>query len=46
MEREWVSLILVPLEQNMFFEVNDAFIHIDLKTVQTRNIGDITNFIK
>ncbi len=29
----------------MFFEVNDAFIHIDLKTVQTRNIGDITRNI-
>lgn len=26
----------------MFFEVDDAFIHIDLKTVQTRNIGDYT----
>ena len=29
----------------MFFEVKDAFIHIDLKTVQTRNIGDITRNI-
>lgn len=30
---------------DMFFEVDDAFIHIDLKTVQTRNIGDITKSI-
>jgi hypothetical protein len=29
----------------MFFEVKDAFIHIDLKTVQTDNIGDYTNSI-
>lgn len=29
----------------MFFEVEDAFIHIDLKTVQTRNIWDISKSI-
>ena len=34
-----------PVGSDMFFEVEDAFIHIDLKTVQTRNIGDITNSI-
>lgn len=31
-----------PVGADMFFEVGDAYIHIDLKTVQTRNIGDIT----
>lgn len=31
-----------PVGSDMFFEVEDAYIHIDLKTVQTRNIGDIT----
>lgn len=34
-----------PVGSDMFFEVKDAFIHIDLKTVQTRNIGDITRSI-
>lgn len=34
-----------PVGSDMFFEVEDAFIHIDLKTVQTRNIGDITDSI-
>lgn len=34
-----------PVGADMFFEVNDAYIHIDLKTVQTRNIGDITTSI-
>ena len=29
-----------PIGADLFFEVEDAFIHIDLKTVQTRNIGD------
>jgi len=29
-----------PVGSDMFFEVKDAFIHIDLKTVQTDNIGD------
>lgn len=29
-----------PIGADLFFEVDDAFIHIDLKTVQTRNIGD------
>ncbi|MCG8784718.1 hypothetical protein G1K52_02955 [Tenacibaculum finnmarkense] len=34
-----------PVGSDMFFEVKDAYIHIDLKTVQTRNIGDITKNI-
>ena len=34
-----------PVGSDMFFEVEDAYIHIDLKTVQTRNIGDITSSI-
>ncbi len=34
-----------PVGADMFFEVEDAFIHIDLKTVQTDNIGDYTNNI-
>jgi len=34
-----------PVGADMFFEVKDAYIHIDLKTVQTRNIGDITKNI-
>lgn len=34
-----------PVGSDMFFEVDDAFIHIDLKTVQTRNIGDYTECI-
>lgn len=34
-----------PVWSDMFFEVEDAFIHIDLKTVQTRNIWDITSSI-
>ncbi len=34
-----------PVGSDMFFEVEDAFIHIDLKTVQTNNIGDITKSI-
>lgn len=29
-----------PVGSDLFFEVSDAFIHIDLKTVQTNNIGD------
>lgn len=29
-----------PIGADLFFEVEDAFIHLDLKTVQTRNIGD------
>ena len=29
-----------PIGSDLFFETTDAFIHIDLKTVQTRNIGD------
>ncbi len=34
-----------PVGSDLFFEVEDAFIHIDLKTVQTRNIGDYNNSI-
>ncbi|MCF7844169.1 hypothetical protein K9M47_04780 [Candidatus Gracilibacteria bacterium] len=34
-----------PVGSDMFFEVDDAFIHIDLKTVQTENIGDYTSSI-
>lgn len=34
-----------PVGADMFFEVKDAFIHIDLKTVQTRNLGDMTKNI-
>jgi hypothetical protein len=34
-----------PIGSDLFFEVQDAFIHIDLKTVQTRNIGDYTKDI-
>jgi len=34
-----------PIGADLFFEVEDAFIHIDLKTVQTRNIGDYTGDI-
>jgi len=29
-----------PVGSDLFFEVKDAFIHIDLKTVGTKNIGD------
>jgi hypothetical protein len=34
-----------PVGSDLFFETNDAFIHVDLKTVQTRNIGDYTTSI-
>ena len=34
-----------PVGADMFFETEDAFIHIDMKTVQTRNIGDYTKTI-
>ena len=34
-----------PVGSDLFFETGDAFIHIDLKTVQTRNIGDYTTSI-
>lgn len=34
-----------PVGSDLFFEVNDAYIHIDLKTVQTKNIGDFSNDI-
>ena len=34
-----------PVGSDLFFEVEDAFIHIDLKTVQTRNIGDYNTSI-
>ena len=29
-----------PIGSDLFFETQDAYVHIDLKTVQTRNIGD------
>ena len=34
-----------PVASDLFFETKDAFIHIDVKTVQVRNIGDFTNHI-
>lgn len=34
-----------PVGADLFFEVNDAYIHIDLKTVQTENICDYSNNI-
>ena len=34
-----------PVGSDLMFEVDDAFIHIDLKTVQSSNIGDFTNSI-
>lgn len=34
-----------PVGSDLFFEVEDAYIHIDLKTVQTDNIGDYTRSI-
>lgn len=34
-----------PVGSDLFFEVEDAYIHIDLKTVQTDNIGDYSNDI-
>lgn len=34
-----------PVGSDLFFETPDAFIHIDLKTVQTRNIGDYNTSI-
>ncbi len=34
-----------PVGSDLFFETHDAFIHIDLKTVQTRNIGDYSKSI-
>jgi len=34
-----------PVGSDLFFEVDDAYIHIDLKTVQTRNISDYTHNI-
>lgn len=34
-----------PVGSDMFFEVDDAYIHIDLKTVQTDNMGDFTSSI-
>nr|WP_314387571.1 hypothetical protein [uncultured Fusobacterium sp.] len=34
-----------PVGSDLFFEVEDAFIHIDMKTVQQDNIGDFTNSI-
>ncbi|WP_311481840.1 hypothetical protein [uncultured Anaerococcus sp.] len=34
-----------PVGSDMFFEVEDAFIHIDLKTVNMDNLGDFTSSI-
>jgi hypothetical protein len=34
-----------PVGSDLMFEVEDAYIHIDLKTVQTRNIGDFNTSI-
>lgn len=34
-----------PVGADLFFEVGDAYIHIDMKTVQQDNIGDFTNTI-
>lgn len=34
-----------PVGSDLFFEVPDAFIHIDMKTVQTDNIGDYSSSI-
>lgn len=34
-----------PVGSDLFFEVDDAYIHIDMKTVQRENIGDYTNSI-
>lgn len=34
-----------PVSSDMFFEVEDAFIHLDMKTVVTDNIGDIKTVI-
>jgi len=34
-----------PIGSDLMFETKDAFIHIDLKTVQTRNIGDYSTCI-
>ncbi|MCU9939554.1 hypothetical protein NW739_01940 [Mycoplasmopsis felis] len=34
-----------PVGSDLFFEVEDAYIHIDLKTLQEENIGDFTTSI-
>lgn len=34
-----------PVGADLFFEVQDAYIHIDLKTVNLKNIGDFTTSI-
>lgn len=34
-----------PVGSDLFFEVEDAYIHIDMKTVQEENIGDFTTSI-
>ena len=34
-----------PVGSDLFFEVEDAYIHIDLKTVQIENIGDFSGSI-
>ena len=35
----------IPVGSDLFFELKDAYIHIDLKTVQTNNIGDFNTNI-
>lgn len=37
--------ISAPVGSDLFFEVEDAYIHIDMKTVQLENIGDFTTSI-
>ena len=34
-----------PVGSDLFFEIKDAYIHIDLKTVEVNNIGDFTSSI-
>lgn len=34
-----------PVGSDLFFEIEEAFIHIDMKTVQLENIGDFTTSI-
>jgi hypothetical protein len=34
-----------PVGSDLMFEVDEAYVHIDLKTVQTRNIGDFNTSI-
>lgn len=34
-----------PVSSDMFFEVEDAYIHLDMKTVKTNNLGDLKTSI-